>query len=399
MTKPALVYLVEAAEGSHPGDLHHHHRDDLSVVYVHASVAAKTLAQAAMTILSALGKREDVTGLHDHASDNVYLTPIWLIAHRTEVIIIGSAQVWPSRLTTDLLRLLSAGPSTVVLAVDHGRAPEVRNTASGFTPAHVEWDDLNNLLPAQSPKTSAVATTSALAGTAVPESNWTTFRADARAMLTPAAFAELDKRYLAALDTTREALVAGAVHDNDTTRAHLIELIRSSANSQEVTAALRAAQAAHFEHGVNLRISVRRALVELAHSRQAAYSPSDWRIIRAYREPHRTAICALYGHGLPVNAIERFTMLDAAKSLRDRAVEGDPLTPDGSAYLRAQYLNRTLEGASPQDPFIISRAIGGALAAACNDLGLLVANQPKQRSQHTMNLWKFRLGFLRQVIS
>lgn len=397
MTPAALIHVAEAPARRHPGDLHTHHRDDLAVVYVHADVSNRRLADCAMTVLAALGKREDVTGMRDHPSDNVHLTPIWLTAHGTQTVIIGSAQVWKPRLLAETMRLLTAAAVRVIVVVEHGRLAKVEEAISGFAPESIPWARIPSLLPASPPPTDNPGP-SALATQSVPPSDWTTFRYDARRLLEPDAFAELDRRYLAALATARKAVVHGSAADDEGTRQLLVHLVAESANTQEVTAALRATQAAYFEAGTNLRIDVHQVLAHLSQSRTATFTASDWRQLRAYREPHRAAICTLYGHGLPAADIERFTVADAKQALDSGRIRDHHIGGDASTYLRANLTLRRIQGAADDDPFIECKSVGQALTAASRDLGLLVANRPNHRSQHTANFWQYRLGFLRQAI-
>ena len=393
------VFVADTPAGAHPNDLHTLQRDDLQVLYVTAKIESTTLADVAISVLKAMGKRQDVAGMREQPVHNVTVTPCWLAAHRTKLMIIGSAQVWDDRLLRDTLRLLTTSTATVLLVADPGLGNSVSRSAQGFAAQHIDWSDIHRLVPPIEPNASDTSHDAASDADGpstrvqLPVSDWPTFRHDCRGLLPPETFEELDQVYQRTFTATRTLLKANPHPTKETTRRHLIDLLDTSANMSEATVALRASQAAHFEAGHSLRINVERVVTRLAHTRQLRFTTADWKAIRAYREPRRAAICTLYGHNLTIGQIEQFTVRDAHQALNDNQINGQTLTTHGRAYLQATILHRAIYGASPNEPFITGNKTASTITRAAKEIGILISTRPNQHSIHTTNLWKAEFGF------
>jgi hypothetical protein len=388
MNPNTLVHIAEAPDpATHPLTLRHLQDRDLNAVFAHASVADTSFPRAARTLLKAMGKDDSVTGMRMHASDSVHVAPLWLIAHRTRLVVVASAQMWQAKVLTDFLRLMSATPASVLLLVDHGHAKTVADACVGYAPTAIAWD----AVAAHAPE--APCSESLPDPRPVPKTDWMTFRADCRAEMDAAAFEAIDARYRSAFQAARTAIAEHQDLDDATVADLLKGLIRNSRDVGEATAAFRATQAAFFEAGYNLRIDVDRLIAILAHSRQPNYSDRDWCALRAYRDPARPAVCALYGSHAPVKAIAEFSVATAKMILAEGHLDGRPLHPEARTFIAAQILRRQLEGAADGDPFIGLKAIGGVLTAAARDIGLLVAGQPNHDSEHTHKIWYAGRGY------
>ena len=399
-TRTALssaVFVTDTPPGARPTDLYALRRDDLQVLYVTASVESSTLADVAITVLKALGKRQDVSGMREQPVHNVTVTPCWLAAYRTKLIIIGSAQVWDDGLLRDTLRLLTTSTATVLLVPDPGLGSPVWRSAEGFAAQDIDWSDIHRLVPHRHPHHDQPEHTSKpkpeLNNVALPVCDWPTFRHDCRELLPPETFEQLDKVYRRSFTATRSHLTANPHPTKETTRKHLIGLLDTSANMTEATTALRASQAAHFEAGHSLRINVERLVTTLAHNRQLRFTPADWKAIRAYREPRRAAICTLYGHNLTIEQIEQITIKETHEALTSNHINNQPLTPDGRAYLHATILHRAIYGASPTESLITGATTARTITKAAKEIGLLISTRPNQHSIHTTHLWKAQFGF------
>jgi hypothetical protein len=319
--------------------------------------------------------------------------PIWLTAHRTQAVIVSAAQLWRPRLCQEVLRLTLAAGCSVVLVADHDRLTTLAETARGFQPSQVHVKDLHHMFP-PSASSAADGDTQNWTDTAVPDVDWPIFRAESRRILPPDAFASIDRHYLRALRMTSEALREEPDRTEGATRSLLVRLLAETSHHAEATAALRAAQAAHFRAGYNLRIDVAEALAQVAKSRSIEFTPRDWRALRAYREPGRAAACVLYGAQMPVDQIQAATLANADEALRAGRLNGTAIPEDGLAILRAARLERTLEGARSEDRFIVCSPVANMLTNAAKDLGLVVASTANRRSQHTAGFWQYRLGFI-----
>lgn len=391
----SVVWLTQTpATDIHPLALRHLHRDDLSVVFVHASPADTSLPRAARNLLRAMGKDENATGMRMHASDSVHVTPTWLIAHRTRLVIVASPQLWPQRVLTDFLRLLCATPAAVLLIADHERGTEVASTCVGYLPVTLEWTAIPRGLSLQPSRMEHVSPVT------VPGTDWLTYRADCRDQLPADQFEPLDKHYRAMLDHASQTLTDLGVRDGE--GASLTEqqvqdilkfVVHASANTEEAITGFRAAQAAFFRAGYNLRIDVDRLIAILGHTRSPNYTDADWRALRAYRDPARPAICTLYGHHIPVDAISRFTLHDAREALISGVLAGQTLRPEARVFIYAHLLHRRMEGADDTSPFIAMKTIGAALTAAARDTGVLVAGRPNHSSRNTEKIWFAGRGY------
>lgn len=391
------VHITEPPDGAFPQHLSTLHRDDLSAIYLTADVSNMTVPQAAITVMKALGKREDVTGMRDREGHNLHVLPCWLAAHNTQVVIIGSPQVWKPVLLNSLLRVLCASTAQIVLAPERHSYDEVAQNIAGYDPQPLRWDEIHQTL--RSTATAPETNLSVLAGQHLPTSDWPTFRSDSRTLLPPDAFAEFDTRY-------RTAFIAARSHlnnphttvDDNNTRELLAHLIEESSNTPEAITAVRATQAAYFAHGYNLRIVIDKVVATLTHSRRTKYSPTDWHAIRAYRDPRRAAVCTLFGHNIAISDIPTITIADVRSALQQNSLGGTAINDHGRAYLHANLIHRSLQGATGTDPFITGKAAATTINTAANDIGLLIAARPNQQSIHTASIWKSSFGFLLKAI-
>lgn len=392
MTPTGRVFITPTPSDP-PGVLNALHRDDLSVVHLHARVSDTKLAHAAMSMLWALGKREEVTGTHGHHSENVPLATVWLTAHRTRVLIISHPQRWHPKLLLQTLRLAIAAGTNTVLAPTPDNQAATLDAAAGLTPTPLPLEQLTADLTLDATPTTTTHDTHDWSTTPVPEVDWPTYRHECRNVLPDGPFHEADRVYRHALTTARNALATDPERDEDNTRHLLVTLLEPTNHSALATTALRAAQAAHFQAGYNLRIDPNEAIAQLSASRSATLSDQDWSAIRAYREPTRAATCALYGLGYSVEQIEAFTLGEADHLIQTNTHNNKPLHPEAAAILRAARLERSLEHATPNEPLLDRNTPAAILNHAAKDLGLIVPTLTNRRSLHTLNQWRYRLGF------
>lgn len=395
----AAVYLTEPpSPDTHPLTLGTLHHNDLSVVFTYASAADSTLARAARNLLRSMGKDDSVTGMRMHPSDSVHIAPIWLIAHRTRLVVVASAQIWPANVMTEFLRLVLATPASVLLVADHGRSHEVAETCIGYTPVEKPWSEA-----AEAAEAAQIARASAPtlppAEQQVPRSDWLTYRADCRDQLDDHQFTVLDAHYLASLRAAHAALHATSQVDDRTVASILRAAMEASDTVNEAITAFRATQAAFFDAGINLRIDPDRLIALLANSRRPAYTETDWLSLRAYRDPVRPAICTLYGYHLNVDQIATFRVGQARAALAEGRLNNQPLHEHARIYLAAQTLRRALEDADEAEPLIGLSTIGAALTTAARDTGVLIAGPHSHNSDHTRKLWHAGSGYLYRRIS
>lgn len=392
------VYVTEAPSVTEPLGLSTYARIDLAVVIARAKPGDTSLWACIESVLTGLGKGDHVTAGTGHRSDVMPQLPLWLTAHRTRLVVIANAQAWTPALIEDTTRYLYAGGASVLYVADHGRGDDVADALIGYAPTRVPFADIGTLMPAE-PDTDPVTVSAVDWNTvAVPESEWPTFRYDARRLLEPDVFAAIDAHYVRALDACRAALTTITEPGEDSTRALLVRLIDDTTKKAEAIAVFRAAQAAYFEAGYNLRVDVHEALTLLAKSKAVAFTPDDWRSLRAYRVPARAAACVLYGAQLPATDIANFTLADADKAIAAEAANGIALPADAVAMLRAARMERSLDDAADGDPLISHSNVASILTAAAKDLGIIVASASQRHSKHTARIWNYRVGFHLQAI-
>lgn len=391
------LYLTEAATG----DLQRLHQTaDLSVVHCAASIAEKTFPQAVNGLLKAMGKDENVTGMRMHPSDGVNVLPAWLTAHETQIVLLSRAQVWQKPvILSELVRLLAATPTTVVVATDPGLPGQVASTLRGMCPTPIPVEELPELLPI--PAEITQPTTQHLdldLRVEVPASDWGTFRYDCRNSLTSEAFSRVDAAYVAGVTTTRHALAESAP-TNDSTVALLTRILHDNEDTAATTAAFRGAQAAYFQAGYNLRLDPRTLIGLHAHSRPPEFTDRDWLALRAYRDPARPATCTLHAYGLTIRQIRQFTVDDAESVLALGHIAARPLNRHAVAFLTANLMHRSPHGAHSDAPFIPHKDIGRVLTDAGRDVGILTAGKPAHTSDHTRAIWTAGTGFLLKEVT
>lgn len=389
------LYLTEAPTE----DLHRFHRDEtLSVVHYAASVADRTAPQAAIGVLKAMGKDENVTGMRMHPSDSVNALPVWVTAHQTKVILLSRAQSWSSNhILTELLRLLAATPTVVVVAIDPGVPNGVSNALRGFSPTTIPSTDIANLLPGPDTFSANQHTPPPAARIDVPVADWPTYRYECRATLPAEDFSRLDATYVAAFSRARRA-VTEVAPTNDSTRDLIVNILRSSDDAADATTAFRATQAAYFTAGYNLRLDPTRLISLYAHTRPPTFTARDWMALRAYKDPARSAACTLYAHGLTVAEIAAYTVGDAETDLSAGTVNGKPLHPHATVFLEANLIHRGIHGAASDQPFIPLASVARVLNDAGKDVGILTAGKPVHTSLHTKAIWTAGSGFLLKPI-
>ncbi len=383
-------------------DLQALHRGfDLSVVHYAASVADKTMPQAVLGLMKAMGKDENVTGMRMHPSDSVQVLPVWLAAHETKVVLLSRTQSWQRpHILTDLIRVLAATPTTVIVATDPGAPGNALTLLRGMSPVPIAADTIPALV-AQATNSTVHEDTQpdpSAPRSQVPSSDWPTFRYDCRNTLPDDDFRRIDAAYVEAFTEARTALAASPPTNNSTLDL-ITHILHTRPDTTAAITAFRATQAAHFQAGYNLRLNPRRLISLYAHSRPPEFTDRDWLALRAYRDPARPAACTLYAHGLTVPQIKKFTIDDAQAALANASLNDRLLNRHATTYLTANLIHQDTNGAHPADPFIPLKGVAQVLVAAGKDVGILTAGKPTHTSIHTKAIWTAGTGFLLKPIS
>ncbi len=383
------VYFSIAPEGAFPSDLSRLHRDDdLSVVYAPASNFDSDAGACARTVMEAMGKPDSLDGGKSHVADSIHLLSIWLAAHQTRWLILLGTQRMDSAISGALLRAILAGGAQILL-------PAARDVGSPVPPGHdpqpVEWEAVPALIgaqppPAPPPKPMALPVR-------LPPSDWVDFRADCRTHLPPEQFAATDRHYVRSLRAT-EARLKKSPPTVEETRDWLATIANTSESTNEALIRTRAAQAAYFKHGYNLRINAERLITTLIEFRERRFSVHDWRALRAYRATHRPAICALHGTGVPTRELATLTSTEVNDVLQTGTIRGLALDSEATPYLRAHLLYRQ-HNPDGDERYLLQnvREISKAINEGSRDLGLLIGQRYTGENRHTLNIWRYRDGF------
>jgi hypothetical protein len=383
------LYLAQPPAGSFPSGLSRFHRNDLRVVFAQADAGDSTLGGAALTVLESLGKRPDVAGGRDGTYENVPWLVIWLRAHEVEWLVLADVQVYRPPLLGDLLRVISGTPVNVLVAPQRHASAETMAVLRGFAPVSVGWTQIGRLLPKRDRAPAAPH-----AAITPPLSDWYHYRADCRDLLTPEQHHVLDRHYRRAFTATRRWLT-NVIPDEPSTQAFLAQTVSDARTLAEGLTRVRAAQAAFFTCGWNLRINQSRLMQALGAALNARFTDADWIALRAYRPPYRSALIALHQAGIAVGDLMAISVTEAADALTTGRLGNHRLTDQARPFLAAQLLQRAKEGTTPDAPYVsgLARTPGDVINRAARDLGLLIGSHHAPTNPHTRNFWQFRTGF------
>jgi hypothetical protein len=238
----------------------------------------------------------------------------------------------------------------------------------------------------------------------VPRTEFTLFRATCRDVLAAADFELVDAVFRVALAA---ALALPAI-DHGSLARFLGSRYDACSSIDEIVTVTRATQAALLRRGAYLLADVVKLVASGQGSpRSGVADPAMWARLRAYREPHRGAACAL--------SALRLSVADML------ALRVDAVRPDGSAvrvagedrvvpapareYLAVQARMRRLEGAGDEEPFMATlrvplraRPIAMALAHAARELGLAIAPRQAGRDPGRGAVWLRRHGMILEAL-
>ena len=395
MTAPAPVLVTEAPRGTAATRVPARTRTDLAVVAVVAPPGRRATTDLPLDLLAELGKRDDVAGRSTHVQLDTALVPLWLAAHRTGWVVVTSPHVLDGPTLQLLATLCLPAGARLLLACDSGTAPVVLDGLADYGAVRVAWDELPALVPPPDPAGGGPTAGPADArwgerSLTLPREDWPRFRPECRRLLHPVTFARVDATYTTAFRTAR-AWLASNDPDEDTVAALVARTIGAGGDADQAVAALRGCQAAHADAGWALRADLGKVLAAVS-DRPAELTDTEWRSLRAYRDPHRAAAVALHQHGLTPAAMHALTVGSTAEDGSD--ADGTTVDPRGRAYVRAQRLHRAADGAGPEDPLLVDepRRTVNALRDARADLGLRLGEGRLSEDEHPADRWQRRLG-------
>lgn len=228
-----------------------------------------------------------------------------------------------------------------------------------------------------------------------PQSDFLTFRADARAGMTPEDFAVLDARYV-------EVAHAFEVPDRLAEEAlsrRIYEWVVGCASAEETTVVLRAIQGVCFTHGIHVEVDLDGVLAAArSDSALRRLTPAQWDSLNTAVRPFYPSLAALVAAGVGTDSLH-------ALPAQDVALDGTTVTFGGSALevplggrkaLRAQHVVHAWAGYSPEEPFLWdtarrqARDMTGGLNNLTQHFGIPIRVRAQDR--RSQNHWQYRWG-------
>lgn len=242
------------------------HRPREGVVVCHPLPDVDNQTVLADDLLVALGKRPGALAAEGLLRRGWELAGLWLRAERTAHLVVLRAHLLPAVRWRDLIELVAAA-GAVLWLVSHrvGLDPAHRAVLAehGVAPAGQPWRDALAALTPTPDRASAEPDPRPFP--TVPDVDFPTFRATARRVLDPEAFARVDAVYRATLTAARgeahtlQVMARRTAADTQTAVEATIQRMTVNATSEaEVLTRLRAAQAGFFREGTLLRVHLYR---------------------------------------------------------------------------------------------------------------------------------------------
>ena len=395
-----VVQVTELPDGATPVSLAPAPDPALRVVHTLVRPDLRRVSALVHDVLVAMGKDGRVTGGSHHDPDVVTRLGPWLMAYRTEWVVLFSAQeVTPAVLPGLLDGVVGAG-ARVLLVADPGHVAVTLAAAAGYGPGRVgyrTWARQNGVVlgPADS-RPRPPSDVDVWDGLELPRVDWPWFRARCRDQLAPDRFALVDALYVHALHEFRRRTPAHPPRTSvprrlDTKPVVRLfgELLDGRYTTAEALVVLRAAQAALVPLGYLLRAEVDSLLNLLSGGdRPAVLTDDQWLALRSYQHAWRAAACALAASGLGVNDTLDLTAghVWAARDGGTTTLRpGQTVDPRGWPLVMALAHDRVGDGAADHDPlFTTARTtLPRALRDARQDLGLRLGGYIPIRQDRT----------------
>lgn len=336
MTAPILI--TEAPKGTPATKAPVRTRRDLKTVAIVAPPGPRAHFDMPLDILTQLGVRHDVSGRSSHLQNDMTRVPLWLRAHETEWLVVTSPHVLSVPAMQLLATLTIPVATTLLMVCDHAQAVPVREGLADYNASALDWDKISEDVPPidtvqADPPTPAPVSWSSDDMT-LPREDWPRFRSECRRLLHPRTFETVDAEYVRAFQQARAWLRQNQPAEQAT--ADLVgRIVGVTANVDQATTAIRACQAAHAQAGWMLRMNLDKALTAISE-RPATFTDAEWRLLRAYRDPHRSCAIALHQHDMSATQIHELALEDIAADGSTAA--GVPIMVQAQPFVRAQRL-------------------------------------------------------------
>ncbi len=366
------VLVTEAPEGTRPHALVRHADPDLRTAFLVARPDDGRPSGPAQDILRALGVRDNVVAAKGTSSEHSKLAVVWLAAHRTRTVVVSSPQPLKDDALREYAELSSAAGSDLLLVCDAGHARNTTNRLRCWGAEQTTWDTAAGTLPPARAHAAVAATPDPVEWdrqVTLPRADFTLFRDACRRLLPPDRFGPVDTLYK---QTAHRVLTDPRAPMQQHVFEELTAEFDRSPTLDHCITVLRATQAALFRRGWLLGADLGKVIARLtSENRTMPLTDAQWRSLRAYRSPARSAACALAASGYGNTESLRLTLVDTAEdSPAMNAVNALALP-----YLRAQRLSRYGEGAQEHEGYfdLGKTALSNALKDARRTLGLPLA--------------------------
>lgn len=347
-------------------------------------------------LLAALGVNLGLAGSGSGHEDDMKAASAWITAHDVALIRVRHADnLAGSAALDELVALCSQLSVTLLLACDdeirdnpllhwiHDNAhhllrpePALRLADTHRRPVRTSDDERDTGDP-NFPQT-------------LPICDFPLFRVRCRDLLDPEGQARVDRLYR---DTFRH-VQSQPPADSGTAAELLRELISTRPSPGEALVIVRAAQAALFTLGLQLKVHLPRLMLAVDDAKFRRLTPAELRALRRYREPERATTLVLYDANLSLDEISQLTLGHVTPDGNLTGVNADPLHPAATVYLRAQAAYRRLDGATSADPLVTnSKAKAGRLfRAVTTDLCLPHGRDRIATKERRSHSWRYDTG-------
>lgn len=341
------IHLTEVPDGVIPHRTIAHRFDlDRRTLSLNLKMDDRRIGPMALTLLQTMGKRLDVTGGYSvRQVEHVEYAPFWSQAHDLTDVAVLNAQSLTSAMVRHLHQLLPGVRLTGISEPGTGRRTTATLRWESGEVIPLPWDEFDQAHP-RLPLVDEVVT-EPYGISDLPYVDFLTFRATTRALSTPQVFAAVDADY------RRAYQAATSVEPSlDALIEHLDAVTWEARTTAPLVVAIRATQAALFARGWLMKVRTDQLLGTLTSERHPRPLDSDWRALRAYIRPERSATAALYLLGTPAATIPEITIADIDKALTSGCLNGHPIPTLAKPLLHAELLRRRADGQPDNAPYL-----------------------------------------------
>lgn len=352
-------------------------------------------------ILAAMGKTyggaAELARARSHAAGYVVA---WLVAEGIKHVLMYDATVVAGndhRTLAEIATLADADLTIVSDGLLSGTSRKAMRrwtdrmvTAADFKAAVAPVHSVTEETPAEPP-----GGTSRLSFPTPPGSDFLTFRADARARMSPEDFAVLDARYV---EVGRSFTVPDGPTEESLSR-RIFEWVVGCNSREETVVVLRAIQAVCFRRGIHVDVDIDGVLAAAqSDSALRRLTPAQWDAIHGAVRPFYPSLVALVAAGVGTNDLADLPAQDVALDGTTVTLHGDILDvpAGGRKALRAQHVVHAWAGYSPEEPFLWdtarrrARDMTGGLNNLTQHFGIPIRVRAQEgRSQ---GHWQYRWG-------